>query len=602
MKAIAERMKPPPRLTVSQWADEYRFLSPEASAEPGKWVTARAEYQRGIMDAVSDPSIHTVVLMIASQSGKTELLNNICGFHIHQDAAPILLVQPTLEMAETWSKDRLAPMLRDTPCLTGKVKDPRTRDSGNTLRHKVFPGGHITVCGANSPASLASRPIRIVLCDEVDRYPASAGTEGDPVLLASRRAATFWNKKIVLVSTPTIKGHSRIEQAYFTGDQRRYYVPCAHCGEKQLMRWQNVKWPDGEPEKAAYHCEHCGVEWSEINRAHSLSKGEWVAEAESKGVASFYLSGLYSPWIGIAEAAAQFMQARAMPETLKTWVNTYLGETWEDAGERVDDIGLYERREPYETCPDDVLLITAGCDVQDDRVEIEYVGWGRQEESWSLDYKVIYGDPANPDFWGEVDKALSVTFPCAGGELRIAASFIDSGGHHTQSVYKFCKSREGKRIFACKGHGGEGKPLVNRPTLNNSGKVKLFMVGVDTAKELIHARLRIEDFGAGYCHFPERYDGEYFRQLTAEQIVVKHYKGFARREWQKIRPRNEALDCRVYALAAFTMLNANTEIMAQRRARPAIEQPKQQPKEEPPVKRKQARQPRRRTGAWASNW
>jgi phage terminase large subunit GpA-like protein len=226
--------KPPPDLKVSDWADQDRKLSPEASAEPGQWITSRAEYQRGIMDAFSDPAVEMVVVMSSAQVGKTEILNNVIGFHVAQDPSPMLVVQPTLDMAQTWSKDRLAPMLRDTPQLQGLVKDPRARDSGNTTLHKIFPGGHITACGANSPSSLASRPVRIVLCDEVDRYPVSAGSEGDPVSLARKRASTFWNRRIGLFSTPTNKGNSRIEAAFEESDKRFYFVPCPHCKHRTV--------------------------------------------------------------------------------------------------------------------------------------------------------------------------------------------------------------------------------------------------------------------------------------------------------------------------------------------------------------------------------
>jgi phage terminase large subunit GpA-like protein len=566
-------LTPPPNLSVSQWADENRRLSPEASAEPGSWSTSRAEYQRGIMDAVNDPSVNNIVVMSSAQIGKTEICNNVLGYHIDQDPAPILVVQPTLDMAQAWSKDRLATMLRDTPVLQNKVADPRSRDSGNTTLHKVFPGGHITACGANSPSSLASRPIRIVLCDEVDRYPVSAGAEGDPISLARKRSATFWNKKLIMVSTPTVKGQSRIEQAFFESDQREYYVPCPDCGEFRTLKWANVQFDKEAPETAAYVCEDCGSVWDDSKRLRAIRKGEWRAHAPFKGTAGFRLSALYSPWMSLEDGVRDFLEARKQPATLRVWINTYLGETWEEEGQRVDDIGVSERREDYgDTLPDGVIIITAGVDVQDDRLEMEIVGWGRNEESWSLEYKTIYGDPSSPIVWGELDTHLRKTyFHIRGVELPIRSACVDSGGHHTQSVYAFCKAREGRRVFAIRGVGGEGKPLVGRPTINNAQRVKLFPVGVDTAKELVYSRLRITEPGAGYCHFPASYDDEYFRQITAEQLVSRYHKGFLRREWQKIRPRNEALDCRVYALAAYSLLNANMNLVADKlQSRPTV--------------------------------
>lgn len=507
--------------------------------------------------------------MSSAQIGKTEIINNLVGYHIHQDPAPILVVQPTLQMAEAWSKDRLAPMLRDTPSLQGKVADPRTRDSGNTTFHKVFPGGHITMAGANSAANLASRPIRIILCDEVDRYPVSAGTEGDPILLAKKRSVTFWNRKFILASTPTIKGASRIEFAFEESDQRYYHVPCEDCGHFQTLKWNNVNFDKDQPETAVYTCEECGSQWDDAKRLRAIKMGEWRGQREFKGIAGFYLNALYSPWMMLADGVREFLEARKQPSTLRVWVNTYLGETWEEQGERVDEHDLYSRREDYtKTLPDQIVILTAGIDVQDDRLECEIVGWGRNDESWSLDYRVYYGDPSGNAVWADLDSGLSQTWMTESGkELGIRSACIDSGGHHTQSVYSYVRPREGRRIFAIKGTGGEAKPLISRPTMNNIGRVKLFPVGVDTAKETLYSRFKITQPGPGYCHFPEHYDQEYFRQLTAEQQVKRYHKGFLRREWQKIRPRNEALDCRIYAMAALAILNLDVNNLADRQER-----------------------------------
>jgi len=556
---LRERLKPPPKLSVSGWADSYRKLSPEASAEPGQWNTARAEYQRGILDAFNDPQIDTVVVMTSAQVGKTEILNNVVGFYIAQDPSPILVVQPTLDMAQTWSKDRLAPMLRDTPALQGLVKDARARDSGNTTLHKLFPGGHITACGANSPSSLASRPIRVVLCDEVDRYPVSAGSEGDPVSLARKRSATFWNRKIAMFSTPTNKGNSRIETAFEESDKRSFYLSCSHCGHEQTLKWGNVRWDEGKPESAHYVCEDCGAVWDDADRIRAIRAGKWVAEEPGKRVAGFRLSGLYSPWTPLESAVRDFLEAKKQPATLRVFVNTFLGEVWEEQGESVDDYQVAERREEFgETLEKSILLLTAGVDVQDDRLEVEIVGWGKDEESWSLDYRTLYGDPSSPAVWQDLDNILGQQFEREDGKiLTIRSACIDSGGHHTNSVYTYVRPREGKRIFAIKGVGGTGKPIVGRPSTNNIGKIRLFPVGVDTAKELLFSRLRITEPGPGYCHFPMSRTDEYFRQLTAEKQVTRYHKGFARREFVKTRPRNEALDVRVYAMGALAILNLN---------------------------------------------
>lgn len=504
--------------------------------------------------------------MTSAQIGKTEILNNIVGYYVSQDPSPILVVQPTLDMAQTWSKDRLAPMLRDTPILQNLVKDPRARDSGNTTLHKIFPGGHITACGANSPSSLASRPIRVVLCDEVDRYPVSAGSEGDPVSLARKRSATFWNRKIGMFSTPTNKGMSRIEKAFDESDKREFFVSCTHCGHEQTLKWAQVRWDEGKPESAKYCCEECGTLWDDADRVRAIRAGKWIAKEPGKRVAGFRLSGLYSPWTPLETAVVEFLEAKKQPATLRVFVNTYLGETWEEQGEQVDDYQIAERREEFgETLDQRIVLLTAGVDVQDDRLEVEVVGWGVDEESWSVDYRTIYGDPSAPAVWQDLDTALNQQFEREDGKLMIVRSAcVDSGGHHTNSVYAYCRPREGKRIFAIKGVGGEGKPIVGRPSTNNIRKAKLFPVGVDTAKELLYSRLKITEPGPGYCHFPTSRSDEYFRQLTAEKQVTKYHKGFARREFVKVRPRNEALDVRVYSMAALAILNVNLRAVEKR--------------------------------------
>ena len=514
------------------------------------------------MDACCDPAIKQVVVMAGAQLGKSEVIINIVGFHIEHDPAPILLMQPTVEMAQSFSKDRISSgLLATTPSLKGKVKDPRARDSGNTTLHKTFPAGALSMVGANSPAGLASRPIRIVLCDEVDRYPLSAGEEGDPIALASKRAMTFWNRKIVLVSTPTERGASRIEAAYEETDKRKFYIPCPHCDEMQILKWSNVKWEDKRPETAAYYCEECGAAWSDAQRNKSVSQGEWRAAGEFRGVAGFHISALYSPWVTIFDAVDEFLKAKRDPMRLKTWVNTFLGETWEEQGDRIDEFDLMDRREDWgEDLPEEVLMMTAGIDVQDDRLEIEVVGWGRGEESWSLSYDTLYGDPSTSELWIRLDSLLQKTFTHPlHGEMVIRSSCIDSGGHYTQQVYNYARQRTGRRVFAIKGIGGEGKPIIGRPSKNNIGKINLFPVGTDTAKELVYARLKMTDEGDGYCHFPEDRNAEYFRMLTAEKKITKYFKGRPKREWVKIRQRNEALDCRVYATAALAVLNLNIE-------------------------------------------
>jgi phage terminase large subunit GpA-like protein len=557
--------KPPEKLNVSKWADKYRMLSPESSSEPGRWNTSRAEYQRGIMNAFNDPKVEEIVWMSSAQVGKTEALLNIIGFFIDKDASPILVLQPTLEMAKTFSKDRLSTMLRDTPSLKGKVKDAKGKNSDNTILHKVFPGGHITIAGANSPASLASRPIRIVLLDEVDRYPLSAGSEGDPVNLAIKRTTTFWNRKVMLASTPTIKGISRIEKEFEKSDKRMFYVPCPDCGEYQVLKWGNVVWENDKPETAKYSCEKCGSLWNDTKRYKAIKKGEWRATAEFKGIAGFWLNEIYSPWVKLSDMTSNFLNSKDDIEQLKTFVNTSLGEPWEDrSSEEIEWQKLYLERESYIKVPARAAVLVCGVDTQDDRLEGEIRAFGKGEESWGIKRFIIYGSPALDSTWEQLDDIILADYESELGiKLRVSCTCIDSGGHFTDEVYRYCKDREIYRVFAIKGANTPAKPIISRPSKNNRYKVNLFTIGTDTAKELIYARLKLEDVKQGYYHWNENYDEEYFKQIVSEKPVTKYKKGVPYREWVKMRPRNEALDYNVYALAAVRILNPNYDAILQ---------------------------------------
>lgn len=569
LQNLAAGLRPPPRLTPSEWADRFRRLSPEASAEPGTWDTSRAEYQRGIMDAFTDPLVETVVVKSSAQVGKTEAINNVLGYHIDLAPCPIMVIHPTIEMGKTWSKDRLDTMLRDTPRLRGRVSEAKSRDSDNTVRRKKFPGGHLTVAGANTPVSLAQRPVRIVIGDDVDRFPPSAGEEGDPVTLAGKRTTTFWNRKLGWFSTPTNKGTSRIDALYEGSDQRRFFVPCPDCGHHQHLRWAQVHWDKDQegrhlPETAAYVCEQCGACWDDLARAVAVSRGEWRATAPFKGVAGFHLNELCSPWVRLEAIVAAFLVAKNKPDTLKVWTNTVLGESWEAEAESVKAGDIMERAENYgleapATVPAPVALLTAGVDVQDDRLEVEVVGWGAHEESWSIEHRILWGYPAGPELWEDLGELLAGSWLTADGRrLQLRASALDTGGHHTQAAYAFCRTRWHQRVWAIKGMAGEGRPVFPpRYSKQNKGRVPLFAVGVDAAKEVIYARLRgISKPGPGYCHFPTDRDREYFDQLTGEKAFTEHRKGFAHKVWIKTRERNEALDLRVYAYAALCGLYA----------------------------------------------
>jgi phage terminase large subunit GpA-like protein len=583
LRGVARAYMPPPKTSVSQWADTFRFLSPEAAAVPGKWRTSREPMAKGVLDAFSDPMVEKVTAMCAAQILKTEALLNTAGYFIHGDPAPILMVQPTVEMAEAFSKDRVAPMIRDTPVLTA-IFTSKSRDSGDTILQKAFPGGRLNMTGANAPATLASRPIRIVLCDEVDRFPASAGTEGDPVSLAEKRTTTFWNRKIGLVSTPTIKGESRIEASYLEGDQRKFYVPCPHCDTRQVLEWKGVKWGkdeagDPDPDSAHYECQTdamdpetgqfgCGEPWTESERLAAIAKalklpnGGWIAAKPFKGHASFHASQLASKRVPLHRIVKEFLEAKPFPDRLKTWVNTVLAETWEDGGEKVDPDTLFGRREDYapDLLPARVGMVTAAVDIQDNRFECEIVGWGAHEENWSIDYVVHYADPSTPDYWDALDSVLLRTFAHpTGAVLKIEATCIDSGGHHTQAVYDFTRPRFSRRVFAIKGIGGPNKPIwPKKATRNVAKKTDVFVIGVDQAKSVMQARLLIavEDPVAGapgYCHFPRAdvYDQAYFAGLTVEKCLTKFKQGRPYKVWEcPPGKRNEPWDNKIYNYAA----------------------------------------------------
>jgi phage terminase large subunit GpA-like protein len=525
------------------------------------------------MDAYDDPSVQDVVIMSSAQVGKSEILLNIIGHIITNQPGPILSLNPTLDMAETFSKDRVAPMLRDTPILAERSAAVASRDHGNTILYKQFIGGQLTMAGANSPASLASRPIRVVLADEVDRYPISAGTEGDPLALAEKRTVNFWNRKRVKVSTPTVKGASRIEKAYNQSDKRRFYVPCPHCGEMQTLVWAQVKW-DVDPSKAWYVCPHCGCIIDEGQKREAVSKGEWIGSAPFTGVAGFHINELYSPWRTLGDVAKAFLAAKDNPHELKTWVNISLGELWEDSKDTLEATKLAERAEDYRlaTAPAEALLITGGADVQKDRIEAYLWGFGPGEESWVLDRQVFSGNPSEPEVWAALLEYFEQPIQHARGAQIVARCVAIDSGHATQEVYHFCRRHSYRRLahglqqfIAIKGQG-DAKAVISKPSpqdIDRRGEkikkgVQLFMVGVSIVKDTLYGRLEIVKPGPGYVHFSTDLAEDFYDQLTAERNVTKYVKGFPKREW--ILPegrRNEALDCAVYAYAAASLVGLN---------------------------------------------
>lgn len=603
--SIADGLRPDPELTISEWADRYRVLSSKESPEPGPWRTDRAPYLREIMDCLSPTSpVRRVVVMKASQVGLSEVAINLAGFAIHHAPAPILVVQPTDRMAERFSRQRIASMIENTPPVRARVTPTRSRDGGNTLHEKEFPGGILIIATASSAAELASTPVRFLILDEIERYPLDVGGEGGSDAIAEQRTSNFRRAKILKISSPKFTD-GPIHLEYEASDQRRLWVPCVRCGAFQRLEWERVEYPKGEPDKAVYVCEHCARAWNDAQRYAAVREGDWRAAAPFRGTAGFQLSALYSPWARLGELADEYEKKRPFPEKHKTFVNTKLGLPYSDSWEAMDDTGFLARREPYPAnpLPRGVVLLTAGVDTQDDRIELEILGWGRDEENWSIDYKVLWGDPSGPGVWAQLDQVLHQVYRHpTGAELPILASCIDTQGHHTQQVYKFCAPRWAERVWAIRGQGGDWRPIVGRPSRNNAQKVPVFPVGVDTVKAYIYNRLKIErapDRGPtpGYCHFPMRYEHEHFRQLTAEVAERKYVNGRARVVW-KLLPgrRNERLDCRAYAVAALYNLRVDlNQIAADMEG--GAEDADAEPAERPP-----APPDRPRSNAWVNSW
>ena len=570
--ALMDGLRPEQALTVSEWADKHRRLSSKASAEPGPWRTNRTPYLREPMDCLSSTSlVQLVVMMFAAQTGKTEAGANWLGYVIDHAPGPMLLVQPTVEMAKRLSKQRLESLITETPVLAEKIAPSRSRDSGNTMFAKEFPGGMMLLTGANSATGLRSTPCRYIFCDEIDAFPSDVDGEGDPVSLAEKRATTFARRKILLTSTPTVKDFSRIEAEYERSDQRRFYVPCPCCSVMQWLKWPQLKWENNEPATAAYECEVCHERFAEIHKPAMLRNGEWRATAPSNGkTAGFQLSGLYSPlgWLSWADMVDDFLRAKADAPMLKSFVNTRLAETWEeDFASKVSADGLLDRCEHYQAAmvPEGGLALTVGVDVQDNRLAISVWAWGREEEGWLLDHQEIYGDPSRQELWKQLDEVVLREWPHAvGPAMRPDVVAIDSGGHFTAEVYQYARERARQGVVAIKGQSQRGKPPIGKGSkvdVNHQGRTLkrgavVYLVGGDTVKTTLFGRLKHNEQGAGFLHFHMGTTGEYFEQLTAEKQVLRYNRGgFPTREWvKKPSARNEALDCLVYAYAALNLM------------------------------------------------
>lgn len=574
------RWKPPERLSLSEWATKHYYLSAESAAESGRWRPY--PYQVGIMNAISDPRVEQITWMKSARVGATKILNAMVGYYMHQDPCAVLIVQPTVEDAEGYSKEEIAPMLRDCPALAGVFRsEGRAKTTADTILHKIYPGGSISMVGANSGRGLRRVSRKVVGLDEVDAYPFSAGSEGDPIKLAIRRTEHFWDRKIYLGSTPLAEGLSRIAEEYEASDKRRYYVPCPHCGHFDFLVFSQrengghwMRWPSGSPEKAHFVCFDCGCEIAHDRKRDMVENGDWRAAREFKKHAGFHIWAAYSysPNATWGQIAQEFDASnKAGPQKLKTFVNTVLGETWRERGEAPDYERLFNRREDYppRTVPEGVLLITCGVDVQKDRIYYEVVGWGLRRENWSIDVGVFYGDTAREDEgpWLKLDELLAAEYvsPTSGGR-RIQLLAIDSG-NFTQAVYRWARRYPLNRVIAVKGDNQpHPKALINPPSkvdVSVRGKrlgYSVWTVGGSIAKGELYGWLSLDrpeegnEFPPGYCHFPE-HEHEFFKQLTGEHLVTTTNKrGFTVLQWQKLPGReNHWLDCRVYARAAASL-------------------------------------------------
>lgn len=577
-------MKPPDDLTVTQWAEAKRRLSSESSAEPGPWRTSRTPYLQAPMDAFTDPKVRRIVMVAASQVGKSEFINNCVGYIIDEDPGSILFVHPTTIDAKEYSKLRIAPMIRDSPTLRKKVAAPKSRDSGNTLLQKTYPGGILTMCGSTEAHALASKPIRYVFGDERDRWALSAGNEGDPWNLAMARQTTFYNAKAVEVSTPTIKSASAIEASFSEGTMERWKSRCPHCGEYHEIQWEHIRYNHEKTEvnrkkvyrvsEVWYVCPGCACISDEATMKRQPAR--WEADnpdAYANGIRSFWLNAFVSAWASWKSIVLKYLNALGSTRRMQVVYNTCFGELWEDRGDLEDEDSLMARREDYGKredgsdieLPEGVLVLTCGVDTQDDRLEYEVVGWGHWGESWGIRKGIIMGRPDSSEVWQALDSVIDHIYRFADGVgLRISMTFADEGGHFTQDVRLQCRARIGKRVFCIKGRGGPDIPYTAPPKTQKIvvnkraiGTCWQYQIGVDSGKQIIMDNLKVQTPGAKYCHFPKRddYGAAYFTGLLSERLIYDEKKKQPW-VWEKIpgHERNENLDCRNYALAAFKAL------------------------------------------------
>jgi phage terminase large subunit GpA-like protein len=635
-QAFLEGLRPELMGTVSEWADAHRVLTGEASAEPGPWRTSRTPYLREPMDCMSASSpVRRVVLVFGSQMGKTEVVLNSIGCNIHWRPGPMLFVEPTLDLLKKVNRQRLDPLLSQTPALVERVKPARSRDSGNTIFTKSFPGGVLMLVGANSATGLQSSPIQYLYADEVSSYPLEADDKGDPLENAEARTANFPRRKVLITSTPGEAEACRVTKEFESrSDQRRYHVPCPACGARQHLVWSQFKWdrPDAD---VLYECMHCGERFEERHKARFLPEGVWVPSAAGDGItAGFHLPSWYAPlgWLSWAEIRDQFVRAQTDRLLLKGWINKRAAQAWRDAIEnQFNAEGLAKRRQdtdagngyPIGSVPDGVLVITAGVDVQGgggslgERLVVTIWGWGHGEEGWHLGHFEIHGDPQADEVWEQLDRISETQWKRDDDRLlQIAQGAIDDGGHATHKVREYCRTRT--RWVPVKGSGQRGKAIIGKGSavdINRKNQamqkrsVLLYPIGTDTSISHLQGRLRNETPGPGYLHLGEAANDQFLAELFPWKKKPKMVKGFTQYEW--ILPageHDEAGDCTRYAYAALQLFSrrynrATIWDQLERRLTASKPEPQPQPEVTPVDPILQRRKPQsKRRGNFVSGW
>lgn len=628
VKSALRLLLPPPDMLPSEWA-ERNVRIPVGNAVPGLIRFDNAPYQREPLDMMVNPDCYRITMMWSAQSGKTQVALCGQGYHIAMRPMSQMMMQPSQTDLQVWLNSKFNPMVDANPEIRDRMATPRGRDGVNNSSMKSYPGGFMMFAWSGSPKTMRGRSAPLIIADEVDGYDGTG--EGHPVSLLWQRAATFGDqRKLVEISTPTIKGASYIEAAFEAGDRRRFWVPCQHCGEHQVLAWERVVWdgrddPTGpqRPGTAKYACEHCGALMSDGERKAAIRAGEWRAEMPFAGHASYHINEMYSTFRRLQDIVQSYLD-RVATDDLQTFVNVTLAQTWEETGEQADTDSLMSRAEEFRAqVPAGGLVLTAGVDMQQDRLELEVVAWGHGEESWSVDYMVLWGDPLQHDVWDELEEVLSSAWQHeSGAQLQITATCVDTGGTggYTQAAYEWLRGKTGRRIFGTKGVSGWGRPVVSAPSRKQSGKtarkVDLFLVGVDEAKLTVMRRFAVQAPGPGYCHVPKDRGAEWYQQIAAEKLVTRHVKGAPVREWHQIRDRNEAFDCRVLAFAALKIANPSFKRAAEnlegkhaaphkrptKKAEPVAEQLPEEHPADAPVLRPRRNVTIRPKRNWVNNW